>query len=635
MAGSAEGIPDRENYGDVSKIPLRKLITYVDQLHKAERAGTHHDIRFGDRDLYSWAGKYGLPKPGEKRTLFQQPLHSKDYADFQGEIEEGYGKGTVETHDRGTAFVTEATPDKIKFVVAHKKYPEYYTLIKTKGKGKPWLIVNHTPQDPGKVVGDRQMFKKKHLGVVPAERVEEVMDGVVEGKIDGASGLFKLKDSSIDVMSFRVGKGDRPIMHTERFFGGRENKFNIPKEFRDRVARGEIYGVNEKGNPVGAQATSPLLNMSLENSLRAQDSRGVNLRAALFGFADKPLNYPEREKELAKLLKYLPADKFGRPPVAHNRVDALKLWREIESGKHPETDEGIVAYPEKGNPIKVKLRPEQDVRITDVFPGEGKYTGSAGGIEYEGGGRVGTGFDDAFRQWMWDNRDALKGRVAKITSTKQLPSGKHYQPSFVSLHEDYPTKEASLVRKIPRAEAMQLLRSVRRKLERSKDKEAVRAAFGVGRRFNHEHPKMVDIEGKKVLLHYRAANSEDALKKPFNTINKNFLDKHPNLASEAMMRRHVRGSQHALSTTTSLNRAKEFLSGRGKNPVVGVYGTPLEKLIHNQRNKTQAAMLNSRYPREQEITQLNGDNLLKTRYYKPVPPKSDFEDVRYLRKPNN
>jgi hypothetical protein len=300
--------------------------------------------------------------------------------------------------------------------------------------------VNHTPQDPAKVVGDRQMLKKKHLSVVPAERVEEVMNGVVEGKIDGASGLFKLKQDSIDVMSFRVGKGDRPIMHTERFFGSEENKFDIPKEFRNRVARGEIFGVDKKGNPVGAQATSPLLNMSLENSLRAQDDRGVKLRAALFGFADKPLNYPEREAELADLLKHLPEGKFGRPPVAHNKVDAMKLWREIASGKHPETDEGVVAYPREGNPVKVKLRPDQDVKITGVFPGEGKYKGSAGGIEYEGGGRVGTGFDDAFRQWMWDNQDTLKGRIAKITSTKQLPSGKYYQPSFVSLHEDYPTK---------------------------------------------------------------------------------------------------------------------------------------------------------------------------------------------------
>ena len=444
MPEEARGIPNRSDYGDVSKLPLRTLLTYVDQLHEARRAGTHHDIRFGDRELFSWAGRNGLPLPSEKRTLFQQPLHSKEYADFQGEISEGYGAGKVRTHDRGSVFVTEANPDKIKFVLAHKKHPEYYTMLRTQGENKPWLIVNHTPTDPAKVVGSSEIFKKKHLGVIPAGRVSEIMHDVVEGKIDGASGLFKLKDSSIDVMSFRVGSGGRPIMHTERFFENQENRFDLPKEFRNRVARGEIYGVDALGKPVGAQATSPLLNMSLENSLNAQKERGIKLRAALFGFADRPLNYPEREKELTKLLSHLPEDKFVRPPVAHTPEEAQKLWNEIAAGEHPETDEGVVAYPKEGNPVKVKLRPEYDVPITDVFPGEGKYKGSAGGIVYGEGGRVGTGFDDQYRQWLWDNRDAIKGRIAKITATKKLPSGKYFQPSFVGLHEDYPTKQGEL-----------------------------------------------------------------------------------------------------------------------------------------------------------------------------------------------
>jgi hypothetical protein len=443
MNEEAKGIPSRKEYGDVEKIPLRRLLSYVDQLHKAERAGTHHDIRFGDRELYSWAGKRGLPAPGEKHTLFQQPLHTPEYADFEGDIVSGYGKGAVKTHDRGSAFVTEATPDKIKFVLAHRKNPEYYTMIKLQGERRPWLIINHTPTSPEKVVGSKEAFKKKHLGVIPADRVEEVMNGVVEGKIDGASGLFKLKENAIDVLSFRIGKDNRPIMHTERFFGSSESNIKIPKKFQNRVARGEIYSADQKGKPQNAQTTSPLLNMSLENSLKAQEERGLSLRAALFGFTDRPLNYPERESELNELLKYLPKEKFGRPPVAHTPEEAQSLWKEISEGKHPETDEGIVSYPKEGNPMKVKLRPDQDVRITDVFPGEGKYRGSAGGIEYEGGGRVGTGFDDEYRKWLWENKESLKGRIAKITATKKLPSGKYYQPSFVSLHEDYPTKKAS------------------------------------------------------------------------------------------------------------------------------------------------------------------------------------------------
>jgi len=438
---AATGIPDREAFGDPQSLPLNKLVAYVDQLHKARRAGEHHDIRIGDKELFSWSGRHGVPTPGEKRLLFQQPLHSKEYADFEGEIPEGYGAGTVSLHDRGTAVVTEATPDKIKFVVAHHKNPEYFTLIKSKGANRPWLMINSTPKTPEDVMAPGK-FSKMHIKSVPPEKAQEFFNGLVEGKVDGASGLFKLKKDSVDVMSYRVGKGGKPIIHTERFFRGGSPKLDVPKEWVGKVLRGEIYGVDKSGKPVSPQKTSPLLNMSLENSIKAQEKEGLGLRSALFGIAGENPSDPERTKKLQEALKFLPADYFNRPPTATTPEEAKKLWSEIAAGKHPEIDEGVVAYPQDKPPVKIKLRPEYDVEISDVFPGEGKYKGSAGGIVYGDGGRVGTGFDDRYRQWLWDNRNAIKGRIAKITATKKLPSGKYFQPSFMSLHEDYPTKSA-------------------------------------------------------------------------------------------------------------------------------------------------------------------------------------------------
>lgn len=435
------GIPNREDYGDTSALPTNKLITYVDQLHRARRAGTHHDIRVGDKALLSWAGRHGTPNPGEKRLLFQQPLHSKNYANFEGEIPEGYGAGTVSTHDRGTAIVTEAGENKIKFLIAHHKNPEYFTLIKSKGKNRPWLMVNTTPQTPEDVL-DPSAFKKIHLRSVPAHRAEEFFKGLIEGKVDGASGLFKLKKDSMDVLSYRVGAGGKPIIHTERFFQGGSPKLDIPKKWAGKVLRGEIYGTDRKGRPVSPQTTSPLLNMTVENSLKSQQAKSLKLRSALFGIVGDDPSDPARVQKLQEVLKFLPVDRFGLPPRAQGEQEASSLWKAISAGKHPEIAEGVVAYPEGKPPVKIKLRPDYDVKITDVFPGEGKYQGSAGGIIYEGGGRVGTGFDDKYRQWLWDNREAIKGRIAKITSTKKLPSGKYYQPSFVALHEDYPTKTA-------------------------------------------------------------------------------------------------------------------------------------------------------------------------------------------------
>lgn len=443
----AVGIPSRENHGNTSDIPVNQLLTYIDQLHKARRAGKHHDIRFGDKELFSWATRKGLPEPGQKRMLFQQPIHSKEYADFEGEIPEGYGAGVVSKSEKGTVLVTEATDNKIKFVLAHKKYPEYYTMIRQQGANKPWLMINHTPTSPEQVLGNKDLFSKVHIKSVPADKAEEFLNGVVEGKVDGASGLFKLKKDSIDVLSYRVGTNGRPIVHTERFFGGKAPTVDIPKKWQNKVLRGEIYGVDKDDQPLSSQEVTPLLNMSLAKSIQNQQDTKTKLRGALFGVAGEDLNTPTRESELKEVLSFLPPQYFDRPPVAHGPEEGMKLWKEIEKGKHPEISEGVVVYPESGDaPLKIKLRPEYDVQVSGVFPGEGKYTGSAGGIEYkvpEGVGRVGTGFDDDFRKWLWENKDSLEGRIARITSTKKLPSGKYFQPSFMGLHEDYPTKKAN------------------------------------------------------------------------------------------------------------------------------------------------------------------------------------------------
>lgn len=154
MEKEVKGIPEEARYGDTAKIPLNQLLTYVDQLHEARRAGTHHDIRFGDRELFSWAGRYGLPATGERAALFQQPLHSSEYADFEGEIPEGRGAGRVTTHDRGNATVTEAGPDKIKFTLTHKEPPENYTMIRMQGKNKPWLVLNSATTHVEKAAAD-------------------------------------------------------------------------------------------------------------------------------------------------------------------------------------------------------------------------------------------------------------------------------------------------------------------------------------------------------------------------------------------------------------------------------------------------------------------------------------------------
>lgn len=53
----------------------------VHQFHQAEKAGDHTDWRIviGDK-AFSWATKKGTPAPGGKIVLWEQPVHTKDYA---------------------------------------------------------------------------------------------------------------------------------------------------------------------------------------------------------------------------------------------------------------------------------------------------------------------------------------------------------------------------------------------------------------------------------------------------------------------------------------------------------------------------------------------------------------------------
>lgn len=111
---------------------------YVIQFHRSKKA--HYDLRlqFGNK-LKSWAvPKKPSVKIGEKRLAVQVADHSLGYASFQGEIKEGYGKGTVKIWDKGTYILLEKTPKKILIEIKGNKLKGKYALIKFREKN--WLF---------------------------------------------------------------------------------------------------------------------------------------------------------------------------------------------------------------------------------------------------------------------------------------------------------------------------------------------------------------------------------------------------------------------------------------------------------------------------------------------------------------
>lgn len=456
----AAGLPSKDEFGQPETIPLNKVLPFVIQRHLAQRAGPHYDVRFGggpkDKELFSWATKHGLPEPGEKRMLYQQPLHRGTYANFQGALK-GYGAGTVKTHDKGTVFVTKATPDKINVIVAHKKNPEYYTFLRqtSKNKNKPWLVLNTTPTSAYKLLGgsaEEIGLNKPKYKSLQANEIDKVLNPGhrIQEKIDGASILYKVMKNKIEALSYRESKTGKPIIHTQRLFGpGGAKPKDLPPGLENTILRGEAYAT--RGNKaIPPQQLGGVLNASLARSIELQKALKLKMKNSIFNvvrLGNKPVGdmpADERRNKLKEILQHLP-ESFNLPREAASPEEGRKMWEDIIGNKNPITQEGIVAWPTSGGtPIKVKARPDSDVFVRNIFPGENKYRGvGAGGFDYsltpDGAvvGRVGTGLSDELRRQLFEDPSRFVGRRARITSQGQYPSGAHRAPALIALHEDY------------------------------------------------------------------------------------------------------------------------------------------------------------------------------------------------------
>lgn len=111
-----------------------------------------------------------------------------------------------------------------------------------------------------------------------------------------------------------------------------------------------------------------------------------------------------------------------------------------------EGHEGIVLWPEHGQPVKRKLERTVDAIIEGAVVGKGKHAGRLGAL-ITNRGRVGTGFTDAERSALWAQLPTLYGMVIEVTAMESLASGKLRHPRFARLREDLP--KASVSAKLP------------------------------------------------------------------------------------------------------------------------------------------------------------------------------------------
>jgi DNA ligase D-like protein (predicted 3'-phosphoesterase) len=116
-------------------------------VHEHHATHLHWDLRLElDGMLKSWAVPKEPPtEAGIKRLAIAVEDHPLEYIDFEGIIEEGYGKGVVKIWDEGTFEVESRKKNKIVFLAHGKKLKGKYTLLKFEKAGeKQWLFFKMT-----------------------------------------------------------------------------------------------------------------------------------------------------------------------------------------------------------------------------------------------------------------------------------------------------------------------------------------------------------------------------------------------------------------------------------------------------------------------------------------------------------
>lgn len=145
-------------------------ILFTRQTHYADKAGKHYDVRLvaGDK-AYSFATKKELPEVGQSIILWEQPIHTADYAlQPSGTIEKNqYGAGSFKLD-----FVRKANLEQ--------RGEDHFTL--TTHKGEKYLLKSVPKFGDGAWLFKRLEMKNKYLEKIASFGKAEKQGKVPKGK---------------------------------------------------------------------------------------------------------------------------------------------------------------------------------------------------------------------------------------------------------------------------------------------------------------------------------------------------------------------------------------------------------------------------------------------------------------------
>ncbi len=115
-------------------------------VHEHHARKLHWDLRLEMQGvLRSWAVPKEPPaSTGVKRLAVQVEDHPLEYASFEGEIKQGYGRGIVKIWDNGEYELLKNTGKELKVFFKGKKLKGEYVLLRfpkaDKNEQKAWLF---------------------------------------------------------------------------------------------------------------------------------------------------------------------------------------------------------------------------------------------------------------------------------------------------------------------------------------------------------------------------------------------------------------------------------------------------------------------------------------------------------------
>lgn len=442
----APGLPNKK-IKEVPRISESQEWRMAIQKHDAKRAGTHYDLRIVDDKTgkaYSWAVRHLPTNPGDKTLAKLQPTHTAAYSTWSGTIAEGYGAGKVQLFAQDKIEVLKADLEHITFnVYKSNGDTERYALINTGDDN--WLFTNTTPTRKTRpfIPAEKPSYKSENIEKLDPNNPNQVWSP----KIDGALNAFLLnKGKNIESYSYRPSakSANKLIDHTYRLPHYKiPSPMNIPGH---TVVLGEVYAADHEGNALPVTDTTSRLLSNVWKSRELQKSAPLQTRIFnVLTYKGKDVSTKPYSEKL-EILKHIAASTPGLklPPLATTPEQKIEMLKQIRSGNHPLSREGIAIYNlDQDTPTKAKVQEDYDVHIRDIYEGEEGLKGkAAGGFTFsylpEGpiAGRVGGGFDAATRVDMWQHPEKYKGQVARVFAQQKLPSGALRMPIFKDLRPE-------------------------------------------------------------------------------------------------------------------------------------------------------------------------------------------------------